>query len=176
MHLSFIRSIEISFNRSVDSIRARRAAPAALWLAASALAPVVVVATAPALAQPATGAELTVKVQGVKTTDGDIKCALFASADGFADEPKKAAQRTRAAITSGAATCTFAKVPAGAWAVAVLHDANSNEKLDKNFFGVPTEGYSVSNDATKALAPPSYDDAKFTTDGTAKTLTVNLRY
>jgi hypothetical protein len=37
-------------------------------------------------------------------------------------------------------------------------------KLDKNFVGVPKEGYGASNNAAKKMRPPTFDEAKFSID------------
>jgi uncharacterized protein (DUF2141 family) len=61
--------------------------------------------------------------------------------------------------------------------VAVVHDENSNGKLDKNFVGVPSEGYGVSNNKTYALSAPKWEESVFTiTASERKTLQVKLRY
>ena len=39
----------------------------------------------------------------------------------------------------------FTDLPAGVYAVSVFHDENMNQKLDKNFVGVPKEEYGASN-------------------------------
>ena len=67
----------------------------------------------------------------------------------------------RVAITGPTALCTFEGVAPGAYAIAVMHDENGDGKLDKNFFGVPTEGYGVSNNRTHALRNPSWDESRF---------------
>ena len=48
----------------------------------------------------------------------------------------------------------------GEYAIALFHDENSNKKLDKNFFGVPKEGYGISNNP-KTLLEPTFKDAEF---------------
>lgn len=35
----------------------------------------------------------------------------------------------------------FKNIHHGIYAVSVLHDENNNGLMDKNFFGIPTEGY-----------------------------------
>jgi uncharacterized protein (DUF2141 family) len=61
--------------------------------------------------------------------------------------------------------------------VAVVHDENSNGKLDKNFVGVPSEGYGVSNNKTYALSAPKWDESIFAlVPSESKTLQVKLRY
>lgn len=59
---------------------------------------------------------------------------------------------------------TFNNVPFGEYAIKCYHDENGNKRLDKNYFGMPTEQYGFSNNARGSFGPPKYDDAKFTLD------------
>jgi Uncharacterized protein conserved in bacteria (DUF2141) len=45
-------------------------------------------------------------------------------------------------------------------------DENGNGVLDKNFFGVPVEGYGFSNDARGSMGPPAFEKAAFRHDPT----------
>jgi len=61
--------------------------------------------------------------------------------------------------------------------VAVVYDENGNGRLDKNFVGIPSEGYGVSNNRTYAMASPKWDESRFTLAAReAAVLRVSLRY
>jgi len=80
-------------------------------------------------------------------------------------------------ITAGTTQCSFENVSAGTYAISVMHDENDNQKLDKNFFGVPTEGYGVSNNHTHAMSSPTWEESKFTVEGGKNLgLGIGLRY
>jgi uncharacterized protein (DUF2141 family) len=49
----------------------------------------------------------------------------------------------------------------GEYAIRIFHDENENEKIDTNIFGIPTEDYGYSNDASSWFGPPSWEKAKF---------------
>lgn len=66
-----------------------------------------------------------------------------------------------AAASLDANTVVLKDLPAGGYAFVVLHDANSNGKLDRNLLGVPTEDYAFSNDALGKMGPPSFEQARF---------------
>lgn len=60
------------------------------------------------------------------------------------------------------AVCYFSDVPKGAYAVAALHDEDSDGEMDKNFIGLPTEGYAMSKNAhVGAIGKPDWEDALF---------------
>jgi len=64
-------------------------------------------------------------------------------------------------VKGNKATLTFKNLPPGTYAIAALHDANSNGKMDTNMLGIPKEDYGASNDAKSTFGPPKYKDAKF---------------
>lgn len=66
-------------------------------------------------------------------------------------------------------------LPHGEWAVAITQDTNNNDKLDKNFMGIPTEPYAFSNNIRPKLAPPVFDDCKFTVSGSGTVVAIKLK-
>jgi uncharacterized protein (DUF2141 family) len=115
------------------------------------------------------------EVSSLKNTRGTLNCRLFTKASDFPDGEGILTVRTP--IAGANTTCTFPNVEPGTYAVAVVHDENSNGKLDKNFVGVPSEGYGVSNNKTYALSAPKWEESVFTiTASERKTLQVKLRY
>jgi uncharacterized protein (DUF2141 family) len=101
--------------------------------------------------------DLTVKVTGIVGTKGYIEFGLF-------DDPDKYATvggtcRKIRKVTSGSeVTATFHNLPEKKYGVCIYHDENSNDKCDKNFFGIPTEGYGFSNNKKPVLSVPSFED------------------
>jgi uncharacterized protein (DUF2141 family) len=75
-------------------------------------------------------------------------------------------------IKDGVATAIFENVPAGEYAVIVLHDKNANEKMDFSANGMPQEAYGTSNNPM-SYGPPTWTDAKFALDSD-KEITVRL--
>ena len=74
------------------------------------------------------------------------------------------------------ARCDFEAIPLGTYALAVIHDENSNGKLGTNWLGIPTEGYGFSNDAKAMLGKPSFADASFSYDRQTLDMTISLHY
>ena len=58
-----------------------------------------------------------------------------------------------------------AEVPDGEYAIAAFLDTNANNKMDKNFIGIPKEQYGFSNNAMGRMSAPSFDQAKFSVEG-----------
>lgn len=137
------------------------------------LASLVLMTAATAFAPQARGAEVIAEVSGARSSAGLIGCALFAGDPGFPMDNSGARQQW-IAVEAGGATCRFADVAQGRYAVSVLHDLNGNKRVDTNFFGIPTEGWAVSRNAAPRLRAPTFDEAAFSIDG-SPTVKLELR-
>lgn len=121
---------------------------------------------------------LTVRVTGARNTKGKILVTLFQGARGFPDDPSEASRQQSAAIDPNTLSVQviFKDLPHGTFAVSVLHDENSNGKMDKNFVGMPKEGYGASNNPKKKRRAPTFDEAKFSLTSAEQTVEIALVY
>ncbi len=117
---------------------------------------------------------ITVEISGIQGTEGQISIGLYTSEEDF-PETEKSYKGIYAKVTGEEAVAAFQDIPAGTYAIAVFHDTNSNTKLDKNFFGIPKEGYAFSNNVFGTFGPPDFDDASFELDGN-KTVKIKMGY
>ncbi|RKX74450.1 MAG: hypothetical protein DRP60_10265, partial [Spirochaetes bacterium] len=78
-------------------------------------------------------------------------------------------------ITTDTVSYIFKNLPQGLFAVAVYHDQNENEELDKGLFGIPKEGYAFSNNVFGSFGPPKFDEASFLLNG-KKEIVINMKY
>ena len=101
---------------------------------------------------------LTVTVKNVKNGDGFVSVAVYHSSEEFM---KKSWQSKRMDSQTGEVQFIFDNLPAGDYAISVMHDANKNGKLDTNMVGIPKEGFGFSNDAMGTFGPPDFEKAKF---------------
>ncbi|MGH7905545.1 MAG: DUF2141 domain-containing protein [Candidatus Binataceae bacterium] len=134
----------------------------------------------PAIAQEAavTGVKAAIHVHVIKLRNnkGQVGCSIWNSPKGF---PKAgmAVKGEWAPIQDHQARCTFSGLPPGTYAVAILHDENSNGKMDKSMLGIPKEGWGFSKDAPIGLrGPPSFQAASFPYKGGTLDLMVNAKY
>jgi uncharacterized protein (DUF2141 family) len=131
-------------------------------LFATAIALSTMIAAAPIMcASGTTRGEIRVVVRGLRNSEGRVGCSLFNHAEGFPRNREKEYREIWTPIRSGWAVCDFNGIPAGTYAVTVLHDENSDGKMDFNWIGMPTKGYGFSNGARATLLPPSFDAASF---------------
>ncbi len=127
-----------------------------------ALLGIAVLACCSAVYTVAQGADLVVTVTGVKTADGSLGCALFAQAlaDKFPLDLSQAVTQ-RAPAKAGSMRCEFLGLAAGRYAASASHDINGNGKPDRNFVGLPTEPWAVSNNVRPNLRAPRFAEAAF---------------
>ena len=118
------------------------------------------IALASSLAFGAAAADLEVRIEGLRSADGDVRVALHRHMEGakFPGDAGVVGAIMRPAA-SGTVRVIFADVAPGAYAVAAFHDADGDGALNQNFVGMPTEGYGFSNGAVGFMGPPSFEDA-----------------
>lgn len=116
--------------------------------------------------------QLIVAISNVKNTEGNVAVALYNTESSFMKSPFhgkiiKAEKGTMEVVFEG--------VPAGTYAISVMHDANENGKLDYRTSGIPKEGFGFSNNALNKLGAPKFEKAKFEFTGSTK-IQIVLRY
>ncbi len=88
---------------------------------------------------------LTVEVKGLQNSKGIVKYALYNTEGSIPDESyKKTFRILTGTIINGSSVVTFKNLPPGRYAVNILHDENSNGKIDKGLI-FPKEGIGFSN-------------------------------
>ena len=123
------------------------------------------------LAQTSKTGKLTVKITGIRNTEGNIRVALRSGENTIVDA--KTVEIDPKTLTAEA---VFDNPPEGAYGVAVIHDENKNEKLDFNEMGMPLEGYGHSNNPARREGPPSFDETKFIFTSAGAAIEIALIY
>ena len=118
-------------------------------------------------------ADLTVKVDDIRSDKGRLMLAVYDSADGWNGKAKAVAAEAQI-VSSDSATFHFADLAAGTYAIEVMHDENGNDKLDTNQVGMPIEGYGFSNDP-RVMRKATFDEAAFTLDASGTSIELHLR-
>lgn len=128
-------------------------------------------------AQDVTHGRIVVEARDFRSTNGRVRCFLFASADGYPTRVAAALASASARVGEGrTARCVFDDIPAGTYALALHHDEDADGRMDTGLFGIPTEGTGASNDARAAFGPPSFESARFTHASADSTLRVRMAY
>jgi uncharacterized protein (DUF2141 family) len=109
---------------------------------------------------PSTGTgTLVVMVSGLENTQGQLLIGLYRDSEEYDSE--KPVMGATVTITGKDQLVRFEHLPYGQYAVVVLHDLNKDMEMQKNFLGIPQEGYGFSNNVMGSFGPPSFEDASF---------------
>lgn len=117
---------------------------------------------------------LTINTTSFNNDKGKAVLFLFRKDDGIPNSPFKTLS---ADIKDGKASFQFQNLAYGEYAIILLHDENSNEKIDHSF-GMPGEqlGYSNNWELGFFTGMPSFTKLKFQFSATAKTQSINITY
>lgn len=115
-------------------------------------------------------------VKGFENNRGVCRACLFDTESAFAGKGKPIVCK-EVSINSQEASIVFEHIPQGSYAIALFHDENNNARMDKNFLGIPKEGYGASKNKLPFAAAPKFEENKFVvTNGFVTNLTIKLRY
>ncbi|MFV0679350.1 DUF2141 domain-containing protein [Ottowia sp.] len=126
----------------------------------------------PLACSPVWAADVTVELLGIQSAQGNVRAALYGSADTWMKEPQMLSGQS-APAAAPKSVLVFKNVTPGRYALSVFHDQNANDKLDTNVVGLPTEAYGTSRDARGRMGPPAWDDAVVDVQGDT-TLVIHL--
>ena len=105
-----------------------------------------------------------VSVTGLRSAKGQILVCLTPNRKAFPDCSKDAGSVRMAVKAADAGNFAVHAPAAGTYAIAVVHDENGNNKLDKAIF-LPKEGFGFSRNPTITVGPPSFKSASFAVSG-----------
>ena len=125
-------------------------------------------------ANPVETSSVTVVVSSLVSTTSTVKLYFYNTRAGFLKSGKWAFSRSVNPEGKRAFTLPV-DLPRGEWAVAITQDMNNNNKIDKNFLGIPTEPYAFSNNIRPTVAAPEFDECKFLVDGPGRVVSIVLK-
>ena len=110
--------------------------------------------------------DLRVKVHDIRTQTGFLEISLYDESRQFPHNPRWRYYIPKAAFFSADSTYCFKNLPVGVYAFAVHDDSNGDKKMNKNWLGMPQEGYSFYKLSSLLIAPPSFKRFSFKVDTT----------
>jgi len=94
--------------------------------------------------------KLEVEITGLRNGKGTVLMELYTAANNIIKQEKLQ-------IKNNACSVTFEGLKPSKYAIRYFHDENENIKIDKNWAGVPTEGYGFSNNVLGTFGPPDFE-------------------
>lgn len=114
-------------------------------------------------------------VTGLRSARGQLLICMTTRADMFSKCDRDPAARRLTVPVSQARNVRFEGLPTGSYAIALIHDENSNNKLDTSF-GIPREGFGFSRNPVIRFGPPKFDDARFSVTGSTTEEPIKVKY
>lgn len=118
--------------------------------------------------------EFNLKIQNIKTTKGTIRIAFYKKGADFPNEGGITYAKESKISQTGEIEVKFNDIPLGEYAVAIFQDINGNKKIDKNFFGVPTEPYGFTRNFKPKLSAPVFSDCNVVFSVSNNSFTIKL--
>lgn len=111
------------------------------------------------------GGTLILKVGHLRSFKGNLMVFLWNNADAYL--MKNAAdyrvivdlEKQENEPVEGAIQVKIDELPDGAYAMMLYHDENKSYDFDRNFVGIPLEGYAFGNNAQPKLGAPKFQEA-----------------
>ncbi|MFA8342763.1 MAG: DUF2141 domain-containing protein [Rhodothermaceae bacterium] len=118
--------------------------------------------------------DIQIKVTDLPSSKGKVMLAVYNSKENF-EQTGIFYKNAELEIVKRTASFTFKDLPYGEYAIKLYHDENSNRLLDTGLFGIPTEGYAFSNNASGFMGPATYNASKFKLDKKRVTQTSSVK-
>lgn len=114
-----------------------------------------------------------IKITNIKSNQGELHIGFYKKNQNF---PVHEAEHFKKIIKPkiGSVNIRIDDLPNGEYSIAMIHDINSNNHLDTNFFGIPKEPFAFSKNFKPMLSAPDFDDCKFNLNNETKNFTIDL--
>jgi uncharacterized protein (DUF2141 family) len=120
-------------------------------------------------------ADVTVQLTGLRNAKGVVHVCMTGNQQRFLDCQKVAGSVGRSLPAGQAARIHLGSVPAGTYAVLVIHDENRDGRLNMTL-GIPREGFGFSNNPPMRPRAPRWDEIRVAVPPGAVTQTIRVRY
>jgi len=107
------------------------------------------------------GQTLNIQIKNINKTQGKIFVAIFANETEFRVEKPSHEFKYDTKEFSGNEYAVKIPFQSGCFGISILHDENSNGKMDYNILGIPREGFGFSDFFHKGIKKPHFDDFDF---------------
>ena len=118
---------------------------------------------------------INVEVTNILNKNGKISIGLYNKDDDTFSNMSKYYKGVNLDINDTKVVYTFKNIPNGTYAISIIHDENENKRLDKNFFGIPTEGYGFSNNIRPSFRGATFKESMFTLNSD-KNIVIKMGY
>ena len=108
---------------------------------------------------------LTLTIENISKANAPLRVGFYKKGAEFPEKGKATFSKVLIPKKTGRVSFKVEGVEHGEWAVAMYHDLNNNNEIEKNFFGVPEEPYGFYRNFKPKLSAPDFEDCSFTFNG-----------
>jgi len=120
--------------------------------------------------------ETQVKVTGIRSGKGKIILNVFQNNETYDNQqPYKVFTFDKKELANGSLVVTCRLEP-GIYGITLVDDENGNGKIDKNFIGMPKEGFGFSNFFMEKMKKPVFDDFKVDLKSPGNKVVIRVKY
>ena len=119
--------------------------------------------------------DLTVKVTGLKNSDGHFLVSLWDKPAGFPNDQFKE-ELIYTNIKHPTFSFTIKGLPYGNYALASLHDENEDGEMEYNWMGMPKEGFGFSKNYKVTIRAPKWEESVFKINTPKKSIEMKMQY
>lgn len=128
-----------------------------------------------AAASPPAQSDVTVHLTGLRSEKGAVLLCLTRDSRRFLKCQEAPGSVGKSVPAGHAARVTLGQVPAGQYALLVVHDENRNGRFDMTL-GIPREGFGFSNNPAMRPRPPRWEEIRFELKPGQAVQTIRVRY
>lgn len=125
-------------------------------------------------------AETAVVIQflNIRGEQGNMLISLYDAPDQFPYQPKWRYMISKTKLKEQGNRFMIKEVKSGKYAIAIFDDENCDTVMQKNFLGIPKEGYGFSNNAKPSIkGAPSFEQCTFpVNEGKENIVEIDLQY
>lgn len=121
---------------------------------------------------------LVIQFHNIRGETGNILISMYDAPEQFPYQPKWKYMISKARLLEQDNQYLINKVNSGKYAIATFDDENCDTVMQKNFLGIPKEGYGFSNNPKPSFkGAPSFEDCTFAVaEGTENLVEIELQY
>lgn len=117
---------------------------------------------------------LTLNITNIQQSKGTLRIGIYDPTPAFGSDGAKPNYQKSISITKTDNQVIIFELPQGRYALAMYHDLNDNNKMDKNMVGFPKEPYGFSNNFRPKFSGPKFEDCAFELNDSPKTINIKL--
>ncbi len=117
---------------------------------------------------------VSIAMENLRSTKGQVLVCVTRQPRYFPD-CRDDPERHHYTVAAKAGQARLGMLAPGDYAIAIIHDENSNGKLD-TFAGIPREGVGFSRNPALRFGAPSFQSARFTIAGAPAEQDIKLKY